>query len=148
MRGKLFSKISTVLASLAGLVAAVVYFLPPPAGVAPVVMHAAALMLLTVGLWATAVVPEYVASLLFFLLIAGDTFLRKLVEVLPRFSDKRRAVEISQQIESDSSGYLLTITAMNVLRYLLRVGWPGAGSAGSLAAGTMGMCRAAAPWDL
>ena len=66
--GKLFSKISTVLASLAGLVAAVVYFLPPPAGVAPVVMHAAALMLLTVGLWATAVVPEYVASLLFFLL--------------------------------------------------------------------------------
>jgi predicted PurR-regulated permease PerM len=51
---------------------------------------------------------------LFFLLIAGDTFLRRLVEVLPRFKDKRYAVEISQQIESDISAYLATITVMNV----------------------------------
>jgi predicted PurR-regulated permease PerM len=51
---------------------------------------------------------------LFFLLIAGDTFLRRLVEVLPRFKNKRQAVEISQQIESDISAYLLTITLMNV----------------------------------
>ncbi len=57
-----------LIATLIGLAAAVVYWLPPPAGVAPVVMHAAALMLLTVGLWATAAVPEYVTSLLFFLL--------------------------------------------------------------------------------
>ena len=41
---------------------------PPPAGATPLVMHAAALMLFTVGLWATGVVPEYVTSLLFFLL--------------------------------------------------------------------------------
>jgi predicted PurR-regulated permease PerM len=47
---------------------------------------------------------------LFFLLIAGDTFLRRLVEVLPRFKNKRQAVEIAQQIESDISAYLLTIT--------------------------------------
>lgn len=50
---------------------------------------------------------------LFFLLAAGDTFLRRLVEVLPRFSDKRQAVDISNQVEQDISSYLLTITAMN-----------------------------------
>jgi predicted PurR-regulated permease PerM len=50
---------------------------------------------------------------LYFLLVAGEIFLRRLVEVLPNFSDKRQAVEISQQIEEDISAYLLTITAMN-----------------------------------
>jgi predicted PurR-regulated permease PerM len=49
---------------------------------------------------------------LFFLLVSGDTFLRRLVEILPRFRDKRQAVEISQQIESDVSAYLFTITIM------------------------------------
>jgi predicted PurR-regulated permease PerM len=53
--------------------------------------------------------------LLFFLLISGDTFLRRLVEVLPRFSDKRQAVDISQQIEGDISAYLVTITIMNAV---------------------------------
>jgi predicted PurR-regulated permease PerM len=51
---------------------------------------------------------------LFFLLASGDTFLRRLVEILPSFGDKRRAVEISQRIENDISGYLVTITAMNI----------------------------------
>jgi predicted PurR-regulated permease PerM len=50
---------------------------------------------------------------LFFLLASGDTFLRRLVEVLPRFKDKRQAVQISQQIEADISTYLATITIMN-----------------------------------
>jgi predicted PurR-regulated permease PerM len=50
---------------------------------------------------------------LFFLLVSGDTFLRRLVEVLPRFKDKRQAVEISQRIEADISAYLATITMMN-----------------------------------
>ena len=50
---------------------------------------------------------------LFFLLISGDTFLRRLVEILPRFKDKRQAVEISRQIEADISVYLATITMMN-----------------------------------
>jgi predicted PurR-regulated permease PerM len=50
---------------------------------------------------------------LFFLLLSGDTFLRRFVEILPRFSDKRQAIEISQQIEHDISGYLITITIMN-----------------------------------
>jgi predicted PurR-regulated permease PerM len=50
---------------------------------------------------------------LFFLLASGDTFLRRVVEILPTFSNKRQAVEISQQIESDISAYLVTITLMN-----------------------------------
>ena len=50
---------------------------------------------------------------LFFLLVSGDLFLRRLVEILPRFRDKRTAVTISQNIESDISAYLRTVTAMN-----------------------------------
>lgn len=53
--------------------------------------------------------------ILFFLLNAGDTFLRRLVEVMPRFRDKRQVIDISQQVESDISSYLVTITAMNAL---------------------------------
>jgi predicted PurR-regulated permease PerM len=52
---------------------------------------------------------------LFFLLLSGDTFLRRLVEVLPSFKNKRQAVDISQHIESDISAYLTTITVMNAL---------------------------------
>ncbi len=51
---------------------------------------------------------------LYFLLVSGDIFLRRIVEVLPKFSYKRQAVDISQQIEQDVSTYLVTITAMNV----------------------------------
>jgi predicted PurR-regulated permease PerM len=50
---------------------------------------------------------------LFFLLVSGDTFLRRLVEVLPHFRNKRQAVDIAQQIESDIAAYLVTITLMN-----------------------------------
>ncbi len=50
---------------------------------------------------------------LFFLLVSGDIFLHRLVEIMPRFSGKRQVVDISQQIESDISAYLVTITIMN-----------------------------------
>jgi predicted PurR-regulated permease PerM len=50
---------------------------------------------------------------LYFLLVSGEIFLRRIVEILPNFADKRQAVDISQQIEADISAYLLTITAMN-----------------------------------
>ena len=50
---------------------------------------------------------------LFFLLVSGGTFLRKLVEIMPSFEDKRQVVDLSQQIESNISAYLLTITVMN-----------------------------------
>ena len=50
---------------------------------------------------------------LFFLLLSGDTFLRRLVEILPRFRNKRQAIEISQHIEHDISAYLITVTITN-----------------------------------
>src|SRR5437016_672111 len=50
---------------------------------------------------------------LFFILISGETFLRRLVEILPRFKNKRQVVDISQEIEDDLSVYLGTITMMN-----------------------------------
>lgn len=53
------------------------------------------------------------ALVLFFLLVSGDTFLRRLVEIMPNFHNKRQAVDISQQIQHDISGYLFTITGMN-----------------------------------
>lgn len=51
--------------------------------------------------------------MLFFLLVAGDRLLRGLIEVLPRFSDKRQAATIAHEIQRNIGGYLLTITLMN-----------------------------------
>lgn len=88
----------------------------PQGGATPVVVQGAGLggilftntQAILTGLFTTIVV-------LFFLLISGDLFLRKLVEVLPRFGDKRQAVAISQQIEHHISAYLVTISIMNLL---------------------------------
>jgi predicted PurR-regulated permease PerM len=54
-----------------------------------------------------------VVALTYFLLASGDLFLRKLVRVLPNFSDKKRAVEIFHRVEDDVSSYLFTITLIN-----------------------------------
>jgi predicted PurR-regulated permease PerM len=51
--------------------------------------------------------------ILFYLLVFGETFLRRFVEVLPKFADKREAAEISLRIARDLSAYLLTITVIN-----------------------------------
>jgi predicted PurR-regulated permease PerM len=51
--------------------------------------------------------------LLFFLLVSGDLFLRRLVEILPTLTNKKQAVDISREIESNISGYLVTISVMN-----------------------------------
>ncbi|HWA50180.1 MAG TPA: AI-2E family transporter [Dongiaceae bacterium] len=53
--------------------------------------------------------------LLFFFLVSGDLFLRRFVEILPTFSNKKQAVEISREIERNISTYLATITLMNLL---------------------------------
>lgn len=64
---------------------------------------------------------EFIASgvimfiLLYFLLAAGDMFLRKLIKVMPSLSDKKRAVEIARQIETEISAYLSTITLINLV---------------------------------
>lgn len=64
--------------------------------------------------------PHVVASILsttilvYSLLVSGDVFLRKLVNVIPTFRDKKRAVDIARQIETDISFYLLNFTFVNV----------------------------------
>jgi predicted PurR-regulated permease PerM len=51
---------------------------------------------------------------LYFLLASGDLFLRKLIRVLPSLADKKRAVDIAHQIETEISTYLTTITLINI----------------------------------
>lgn len=65
--------------------------------------------------WTTEFLLGLVSSmiLLYFFLASGNLFLEKLVKVLPRFSDKRRAVEIVRGIEGNISSYLLTVTGIN-----------------------------------
>ena len=58
---------------------------------------------------------------LFYLLVSGETFLRRLVEILPQFAEKRQAVEISLHIERNVSAYLITVTLINVVVGLLTV---------------------------
>ncbi len=53
--------------------------------------------------------------MLFFLLAWGDLFMRRLVEILPSLRDKKQAVAISRDVESNISAYLVTITIMNAL---------------------------------
>ena len=55
-----------------------------------------------------------VIGLLYLFLVSGDTFLRKLVLVTPSLKDKKRAVEIVRNIETDISFYLVLITAINI----------------------------------
>ena len=52
-----------------GLLAAAVFlwFTPPPDGASPVMMRAAALVVLSIGCWATMIVPEHLTALGFFL---------------------------------------------------------------------------------
>jgi predicted PurR-regulated permease PerM len=51
--------------------------------------------------------------LLYFFLSSGDLFLQKVVKVLHRLEDKKRAVEIIREIEGQLASYLLTVTCIN-----------------------------------
>lgn len=53
--------------------------------------------------------------ILYFMLASGDRMLRAVIEILPRFADKRRAVEIAGEIQASIASYLLTIFFMNAL---------------------------------
>jgi predicted PurR-regulated permease PerM len=63
--------------------------------------------------------PEFIAStvlsviLLYFLLVYDQAFIAKLVKLLPTLSDKKTAVAIAHDIESQVSRYLFTITIIN-----------------------------------
>lgn len=64
--------------------------------------------------------PEFVAStvvmliLLYFLLAYDGVFLTKIIRITPRLGDKKKAVSIMREIETQISRYLLTITAINI----------------------------------
>ena len=55
-----------------------------------------------------------IAVLLYFLLATGEIFREKLVTILPRLSDKKKAVAITNQIQQQVSRYLATITVINI----------------------------------
>jgi predicted PurR-regulated permease PerM len=55
-----------------------------------------------------------VIILLYFLLAAGDMFLRKLIALMPTDENKLRIVDIAQSVKKDISFYLLTLTITNV----------------------------------
>lgn len=52
--------------------------------------------------------------LLYFLLAAGDHFLRELVRAIPRLRDRVTAVSIARSIERGIGHYLLTLTGINI----------------------------------
>jgi predicted PurR-regulated permease PerM len=52
--------------------------------------------------------------LLYLLLASGDLFLQKLVHVMPTFSDKKRAVEISHEVQQNISNYLFSVSLINL----------------------------------
>ena len=64
--------------------------------------------------------PEFVASavvmfiLLYFLLAYDGVFLAKIIRVMPRLEDKKKAVAMMRDVEDHISRYLLTITAINI----------------------------------
>lgn len=69
---------------------------------------------------ATAMLPTFLAGLAivvfltFLLLLYGDAILRKSASLMPRFQDRRRLVETTRHTQAQLSGYVLTITAINV----------------------------------
>jgi predicted PurR-regulated permease PerM len=52
--------------------------------------------------------------LLYRMLVSGDLFLQKLVHVMPTMGDKKRAVEISHEIQHNTSNYLFSVSLINI----------------------------------
>ncbi|MEK6592680.1 MAG: SLC13 family permease [Pseudomonadota bacterium] len=61
-------KPASILSALVLLAAAAIFFMPAPAGTNANIMHAGALLVLVIGLWAVGSLPEYLTGLIFFLL--------------------------------------------------------------------------------
>jgi predicted PurR-regulated permease PerM len=53
--------------------------------------------------------------LLYLLLASADMFLLKLVHVMPTLGDKKRAVEISHEIQQNISNYLFSVSLINIV---------------------------------
>jgi predicted PurR-regulated permease PerM len=72
------------------------------------------------GVIATASVALFLAL---FLLASGDMFYLKLIDVFPRFGDKKRALRILYGIQESISRYLLTVIVINaVLAAVIGIG--------------------------
>lgn len=54
-----------------------------------------------------------VLILVYFVLASGSLFYERLVQVMPTFADKKRAISIAYDIEREVSRYLLSITVIN-----------------------------------
>lgn len=52
--------------------------------------------------------------LLYLMLASGDLFLQKLVRVMPTLSNKKRAVEISHEVQQNISNYLFSVSLINI----------------------------------
>lgn len=52
--------------------------------------------------------------LVYLLLASGDLFLQKLVRVMPTLSDKKRAVEVSHELQQNISNYLFSVSLINI----------------------------------
>jgi di/tricarboxylate transporter len=61
-------RIGKPVAAAVCIAGAVICFLPPPAGASAEVMRVAGVVTIAIGLWATAVLPEFFTSLIFFFL--------------------------------------------------------------------------------
>jgi predicted PurR-regulated permease PerM len=70
--------------------------------------------LLSTGIGHVASTITATIGLLYFFLVAGDTFLRKLVLVTPSLKDKKRAVQIVRSIEMDIAFYLVMVAVINI----------------------------------
>jgi predicted PurR-regulated permease PerM len=66
------------------------------------------------GAWALLGGAVIVLTLGYFLLASEDFFLEKVVNVLPTLEDKKLAVRIAREIESQVSAYLVTTTLINL----------------------------------
>jgi len=53
-------------------------------------------------------------ALLFLLLASGDLFTQKLVHVMPTLRDKKRAVDLSHEIQQGISNYLFSVSIINI----------------------------------
>ncbi len=74
--------------------------------------HGASAILNWTGTFLVALGETLVLSYL--LLASGDLFLQKLVHAMPTMSDKKRAVEISREIQQNISHYLFSISLINL----------------------------------
>ena len=66
------------------------------------------------GLWHFGAALLVTLVLVYLLLVYDDVLLGRVVTVLPRLRDKRRAVLIARELEQQMSRYLLTVTLINV----------------------------------